>query len=141
MLEIFDNTCILLAKAEQKHDNYTKQVFKKKGFNFNPVHALVLYTLYKGDGVNLSDLGKRSNLGNSTLTSVIDKLEKLDLIERRSDPNDRRAYNIHLKAKAIDIKEELLESIKHIYETMVKGSSEADIEAFKRVLHNIFNNL
>lgn len=141
MLEIFDNTCILLAKAEQKHENYTKQVFKENGFEFNPIQALVLYTLYKRDGINLSDLGKRCYLSNSTLTSVIDKMESFGLIERRLDPEDRRAYNIFLKDKAKEIREDLLNSMQHIYDRMMTDCTQEDVDAFRRVLIKIFENI
>ena len=140
-LEIFDNTCILLAKAEQKHENYTRQVFRENGLEFNPIQALVLYTLYKGDGISLSDLGKKCFLGNSTLTSVIDKIESLGLIERRLDPEDRRVYNIYLKDKGIEIRESLLNSMQYIYNKMMTDCTKEDIEVFRRVLLKIYENL
>lgn len=141
MLEIFDNTCILLAKAEQKHYNYTKEALQKAGFEFGPIHMLLMYTLFKGDGINLTDLGKRCFLENSTLTGLIDKLEALGLVERRSVLGDRRAYNIFLTDKAKEIQGEMSEVSRYIYEKMVPNCSAEDIAAFRRVLLNIYENL
>lgn len=141
MLEIFDNICILLSKAEQKHYQYTKEVLKRQKLGITPVQMLVLYTLYKGDGISVSELGKRSYLDNSTLTGLIDRLECSGLVSRTDVPEDRRAYNIVLTEKAIKLKESVLEACREVRTEMLKDCSEEEVATFEKVLLKIFNSL
>ena len=69
MLEVFNSLCILLAKAEQKHYQYTKRCLEKAGMErLTPGQMAVLYALYKHDGISITELGKAIYLDNSTLT-------------------------------------------------------------------------
>jgi DNA-binding MarR family transcriptional regulator len=48
------------------------------------------------DGVRMTDLANAVVLTKSGLTSLVDRMEEAKLIERRPDPQDRRATRIHL---------------------------------------------
>ncbi len=141
MLQIFDNICILLAKAEQKHNQFTKAVLNQKNLGITPVQMLVLYTLYKGDGISVSELGKRSYLDNSTLTGLIDRLEMMKLVYRADSPEDRRAYLIFLTQKAIDLKTAVLEVCNTVRTEMLKECTGEEIKVLERVLLKIYQTL
>lgn len=141
MLEIFDSVCILLAKAEQKHFQFTKKMLDEKGLGITPGQLIVLYTLYKKDGVSITDLGKRSFLDNSTLTGLIDRLERLQLLSRVDVPGDRRSFSIYLTPAALLIRDDVIEIMNSVAKTMLAGCSAAEVKTFQKVLHNIFNKL
>jgi len=141
MLDIFDSVCILLAKAEQKHFQFTKRMLDEKGLGITPGQLIVLYTLYKKDGVSITDLGKRSFLDNSTLTGLIDRLERLQLLSRVDVPGDRRAFSIYLTPAALLIRDDVTEVMNSVAKTMLAGCSAAEVKTFQKVLHNIFNKL
>jgi DNA-binding MarR family transcriptional regulator len=46
-------------------------------------------------GIRLKDLSHEVNLAHSTVSGIVDRLEKQELIERRSDPTDRRVSRIY----------------------------------------------
>lgn len=48
------------------------------------------------DGIRMTDLANAVVLTKSGLTSLVDRMEVVGLIERRPDPEDRRATRIHL---------------------------------------------
>ena len=121
MLEIFDSVCILLAKAEQKHFQFTKRLLDEKGLGITPGQLIVLYTLYKKDGLSITDLGKRSFLDNSTLTGLIDRMERLHLLSRVDVPGDRRAFSIFLTPEALAIREEATQIMESVANTMLAG--------------------
>lgn len=141
MLEIFDSVCILLAKAEQKHFQFTKRMLDEKGLGITPGQLIVLYTLYKKDGVSITDLSKRSFLDNSTLTGLIDRLERIQLLSRVDVPGDRRSFSIFLTPAALKIREDVIEIMHSVAGTMLAGCSAAEVKTFQKVLHNIFNKL
>ena len=52
------------------------------------------------EGINQSGLADLLEIEGITLTRILDKLEEKGLVTRRSDPNDRRAWRLHLTHKA-----------------------------------------
>jgi DNA-binding MarR family transcriptional regulator len=141
VLEIFDSVCILLAKTEQKHFQYTKRMLDERGLSITPGQMIVLYTLYKKDGVSITDLSKRCYLDNSTLTGLMDRLERLQLVQRVDVPGDRRAFSIFLTPEAMGIRDQVVEVMETVATTMLEGCSEAEIKIFEKVLRNIFTKL
>ena len=141
MLEIFDSVCILLAKAEQKHFQFTKKMLDERGLGITPGQMIVLYTLYKKDGASITDLSKRCYLDNSTLTGLMDRLERLKLVRRVDVPGDRRAFSIFLTPQALAMRSQVTEVMEKVATTMLAGCSEQEIMVFEKVLRNIFNKL
>jgi MarR family transcriptional regulator, transcriptional regulator for hemolysin len=60
----------------------------------------VLVHLGRNEGMNQSSLAEVLEVRNITLGRHIDRLEETRWVERRRDPNDRRAYRLFLTAKA-----------------------------------------
>ena len=141
MLEIFDSVCILLAKAEQKHFQFTKKLLDERRLGITPGQMIVLYTLYKKDGASITDLSKRCYLDNSTLTGLMDRLERLQLVSRVDVPGDRRAFSIFLTPQALAMREQVFAVMDKVAEIMLEGCSEQEIAAFEKVLRNIFAKL
>src|SRR6476619_2825006 len=56
----------------------------------------VLLRLERHEGLKQSDLAEILDLQPITLTRLVDRLCENGLIERRPDPNDRRAKRLHL---------------------------------------------
>ena len=141
MLEIFDSVCILLAKAEQKHFQFTKKMLDERRLGITPGQMIVLYTLYKKDGASITDLSKRCYLDNSTLTGLMDRLERLQLVSRVDVPGDRRAFSIFLTPQALAMREQVFAVMDKVAEIMLEGCSEQEIAAFEKVLRNNFAKL
>jgi DNA-binding MarR family transcriptional regulator len=140
LLEIFDSMCILLAKSEQKHFSYTKKILDQSGLEISPGQLVVLYSLFNKDNISISELSKNVLLDNSTLTGLIDRLEKVDLVSRIDTPNDRRSYQIILTEKAKTHKLAILKVMKQIEGKMLEGCSEAEIHMFRGILQRILVN-
>lgn len=83
-----------LAKANQAGN----KVWRKHmaGLNLTAVQGMVLNFLKQRDQITSKELGERTRLDSATMTGILDRLEKLDLVERQSHPSDRRAIIICL---------------------------------------------
>lgn len=140
LLEIFDSMCILLARSEQKHFSYTKKMLDQSGLEISPGQLVVLYSLFNKDNISISELSKNVLLDNSTLTGLIDRLEKADLVLRIDTPNDRRSYQIILTEKAKAHKSTILAVMNEIESKMLEGCSEAEISMLRSILQRILVN-
>ena len=63
-------------------------------------HAKVLVFLSRAEGCTQARLAELCDTDPMTLVRVLDRMEKDDWLERRPDPNDRRAYRLFLKPGA-----------------------------------------
>jgi MarR family transcriptional regulator, organic hydroperoxide resistance regulator len=91
-----ESDCIFfqLAKASQLANRFLSQ--KVSELNLTPVQALVLGFLHQEDQITSSELGRKTELDSATLTGILDRLEAAGIIERKSNPDDRRSIHIHL---------------------------------------------
>ncbi|MEL0608198.1 MarR family transcriptional regulator [Vibrio tasmaniensis] len=67
-----------------------------------------LMCLWEEEGITQRDIAAKSKVENSTTTRTLDKLEKLELVERRADPNSRRSFRIYLTEKGKALQETLI---------------------------------
>jgi DNA-binding MarR family transcriptional regulator len=82
---------------------------KLASFGLTTTQFFLLTALYEEDGVAISILAQKVALDKATLTGLLDRLERDDLIERKADPDDRRAIRIFLTQKAESMREKLTE--------------------------------
>ncbi|PKF48929.1 MarR family transcriptional regulator [Enterovibrio nigricans] len=60
--------------------------------------------LWEEEGVTQRQIAQKAKVESSTTTRTLDKLEKLELVERRADPDSRRNYRIFLTQKGKDLR-------------------------------------
>jgi len=99
--------------------------------------AATLEALADGD-LRLGDLGKRLGITASTLTRNLARLEERGLMERVSDPDDRRAQRAALTAAGREAAEQVRKSeeafTRSILERLPPGSAEQSLEVFDQLL-------
>lgn len=61
-----------------------------------PSDAGILRLLRMAAGISQQDLAGKLNIHPSRLVALLDNLEKHGFLERRSNPDDRRLYSLHL---------------------------------------------
>ena len=97
--------------------------FKKVNLT-EPQGMLIRCLAHNGD-MKISDLSKRLDLSNSTVSGIVDRLEKNGFVNRERSKKDRRVVNISLnknyKNSAKSYFNEIEEKLKRI---MSKGSEE-----------------
>ncbi len=69
--------------------------------------TLVLRALIKEGKLPVSELSKRLGLTNSTVSGIIDRLEKEDYVQRCRDVKDRRIVYVCLSEKTYRLKREI----------------------------------
>ena len=73
-----------------------RRLFVQSGLDVTPEQWVVLFRLYERDGLTQSELGDRTVKDKTTVTRILDRLEKKGLLYRRRDTRDRRSQRIHL---------------------------------------------
>ncbi|UWZ84174.1 MarR family winged helix-turn-helix transcriptional regulator [Occallatibacter riparius] len=57
--------------------------------------SAVMQAVVQHDGISLKDLSREVSLAHSTVSGIVDRLEKRGMIERRTDAADGRVTRIH----------------------------------------------
>jgi DNA-binding MarR family transcriptional regulator len=91
----------LLGKAYQQVQQAAKQRLGAHGVT--PTQYALLCVLRERDGQTGAELGERLQLDSATITGILDRLERAEMIERRADRTDRRVNRIFATAHARDL--------------------------------------
>lgn len=108
---------------------------------FNGAQGRILYVLWQEDGVTISTLSSKTSLANTTLTSMLDRMESGGLIHRTPSPTDRRASLIRLTDKARSLQADYDRISQQMNEQYYKGFSDDEIRTLEALLQRVLNNL
>ncbi|WP_025847523.1 MarR family winged helix-turn-helix transcriptional regulator [Brevibacillus agri] len=122
----------LLGKAYQKIWQMEKA--KLSPYGITPVQFVLLHALWEKDGQKGVELGSRLRLDGATITGVLDRLQNMGLIERRSDPNDRRTNLIFLTQRGKELEQPLNQISDEVNQEAMSIFSEEEAKLFKNML-------
>ncbi|MDY6879567.1 MAG: MarR family transcriptional regulator [Thermodesulfobacteriota bacterium] len=111
----------------------------QEGLDITPIQVMLLFFLKKNNGCSLTALSRGVMIENSTVTGLVDRLEKAGCVERRKNPSDRRGYLIHLTEKGDRLAIQALPLVKGVNEEIKAGYTDEEVEAFKKVLIGAFD--
>ena len=132
----------LISKIKQISGRIFDKKLKSYDINdLNPAQGRIIFSLWKHDNVPISELVKQTALGKTTLSSMLDRLEKSGYIITKPDKNDKRKTLICLSEKSQAIKDRHEAVSKEMTELFYKGLSEAEIDEFEATLRHILSNL
>jgi MarR family transcriptional regulator, organic hydroperoxide resistance regulator len=81
-----------------------------ESYGVTMAQSFILFSLLEKDGCTLTEIGNRAQIDNSSLTTMVDKLEKEGLVERRLSAQDRRVVNLYLTEKGHGLAEKVYNS-------------------------------
>jgi len=84
----------------------------------------VLSLLERHAGINQGGLADILEVEPITLGRMIDRLQEADLVERRADPADRRAWRLHLTTKGEELMRLLQPHARETIAAMMEGVDE-----------------
>ncbi len=108
---------------------------------FNGAQGRILYVLWQCNNISISQLSVQTSLANTTLTSMLDRMESSGLIVRNPDPNDRRNKLISLTDKAKALKSDYEKISLQMSELYYIGFTQSEITQFESYLQRVLSNL
>ena len=114
---------------------------RARQFGMTRAQWAVLFRLQRNEGLKQSELADLLEVQPITLTRLIDRLCENDLIERRSDPSDRRAKRLFLTPAAKPVIERLTAVSEKMMARVLAGLDRSAREAVVASLATVKNNL
>lgn len=136
------NGGFLISKIKQIQGRVFEKLLTEHGIDqFNGAQGRILFVLWDDDNIPISELSDKTGLAKTTLTSMLDRLERTGNIQRAFDPHDRRKINIKLTDSARSLKNRYDEVSMHMNEIFYKDFSDEEIITFEKKLARILENL
>lgn len=136
------NGGFLISKVKQIQGRVFERMLDENGISeFNGAQGRILFVLWETDNIPISELSKRTGLAKTTLTSMLDRLERSGHIRREPDPDDRRTVRIRLTETAEALREKYERVSAMMNDVFYKGFSDDEILTFEKGLGKILDNL
>jgi len=131
----------LISKIHRLSGRVFGRMLRAHDIEINPAQGRILFVLWREDGIPIRELAKRTSLGKSALTSMLDRLEEAGYVARERSEADRRVILVRRTAKdraAQAAYERVSEKMAEVY---YAGLESQEIDAFERTLERILGNL
>lgn len=97
----------------------------------------VLATLHYSEGLTQKELAELLLVTKGNVVGLLDRLQKLDLVERRPDPDDGRTNRVHLTGRG----RRKIESVLPVHDRLVLGTlgclRQPEVETLRQLLKTL----
>jgi DNA-binding MarR family transcriptional regulator len=131
----------LIARIHQLAGRIFSRKLREHGVEINPAQGRIMFVLWKDDLIPINELARKTSLGKSTLTSMLDRLESSGYIMRVRCTEDRRATLIKRTEKDRAFEKLYVEVSQDMKRLFYRGFSTKEVEIFETYLRRILNNL
>ena len=140
-ISVEDCPYYLVSRATLAVTSALKERFTRGGIvNVRPAYLGVLMSLWQQDGIKVNELGQRAGLEPSTMTGLIDRMERDGLVERTAHQDDRRAQKIHLTSQGRGVRQAVLAIIEETLADVLRSIPKKEMAVTKGVLRRIIGN-
>ena len=114
---------------------------RTRSFGITGPQMRAVIAIMRFPGINQGALADRLDVEPITTCRMVDRLEQAGLVERRRDPQDRRAWQLFLTDAAEPIAENLQAIGQTVLNESLDGVAPGDRDAIMTILGSIRDNL
>jgi DNA-binding MarR family transcriptional regulator len=101
----------------------------------------VLAALREQDGRRMGDLSKTTSIEVSTLTRLVDNMEKDGLVTRRREADDARAISLYVTPSGRRLTQRIVPIAERYEAVALKGFTAGEVEVLKKALRRLYDNM
>ena len=121
---------------------FTKQVYEQlEGRGLSSGQPKILEYLYEHDGSVQKDIAQACKIEPATVTSLLSRMEKSEIIERRMQNNNRRFWYVYLTEKGREEAVYVKKAFDTVKEIALKDFTNKEKEVFIGYLKRVNKNL
>ena len=131
-----------VSKIKQLGDRIFEKILAERGIEaFNGAQGRILYVLFQEDGVPIKTISEKCGLAITSLTTMLERMEKTGLILRRQDDGDKRKTLLFLTDKARALEKDFIAVSEAMGSIYYQGFTEEEIRAAEGYMDRIRLNL
>lgn len=132
----------LVAKIHQAAKRIFSKMLIEEGLGeINSAQGRILFVLWQKDGIPITELARKTALEKSTLTAMLNRLERKGLLQRIRPKEDRRTMLISLTPANTRLEKKFEKASADMTARFYKGFSEEERDMVEGFLRRIFSNL
>lgn len=124
--------CLIIKNTWQKLSRYYNQRLSK--YDLSVPKALLLLEIAPDTGRTPGFLAHSLDLENSSMTGLLDRLEKKGLIQRKPNPNDRRGFLIFLTPEGVKARDTIKSLVEELDSKLRAELLPEEIKVFRKVM-------
>lgn len=130
ILQIINTDIVVTLEKELRN---IAEIIKRKGreilkdYNITPPQFVALQWLQEDGEMTIGELSTKMYLAFSTMTDLVDRMERNQLVERARDKKDRRVVRVKLLAEGERIIAEVILKRQQYLQGVLKNFSEKEI--------------
>jgi DNA-binding MarR family transcriptional regulator len=118
-----------------------KKLFEKELYDLVPSYGNILTVLYDHNGtLSMKEIGTLLGKEKSTITAIVDKLEKLGYVMKLKSEQDRRTTYVCLTEMGKDIEKKFEEISFDVHKTAYNNFTQEEKTEFLRLLKKMNQN-
>ncbi len=137
--ELESDFLVLLYDVARHMRTHADQMARKHGMT--RAQWIILARLERQPGLSQNELAAIAEVAPITVARLIDRLEALGLVERRTDPADRRIWRLRLTPAAAPFLREIKRCRAKLHDVMAEGIDSAVLDAMVVGLRGMKDNL
>ena len=132
----------LMSQIGRINSRVWERLLKECGVDaFNGAQGRILYVLWEHEKLTITDIARLTSMANTTLTSMLDRMETEGLVNRTHDKVNRRQIFVSVTEKANEYREKYEQISDDMNSIFYNGFSESEIADFENYLRKILKNL
>lgn len=136
-MELYSCINFLLSASQHTVFQYLNDQLSAHGIT--PAQYGVLNCLWSHECLSPKQIGEILRLEASSISSILDRMQKNDLIERNIDPDNRRAILVSATPKAKDMQKPVEKIIDDMNAYFLEPFSEEERDVLLKSLHTIMD--
>jgi DNA-binding MarR family transcriptional regulator len=129
--------CVNYLLTTAQHSVFLKMTEKLSAFEITPVQYAVLYCLWENDKRSPKEIAERLKLENSTISGILERMEKKELIKRSISKEDRRFIQVILTKKGASLKEDVLATVEQVNNEVLSIFTAEECDQLKKILRTL----
>jgi DNA-binding MarR family transcriptional regulator len=131
----------LISQIHQLSSRIFSKMLRDYQIDINHAQGRIIFALWKNNQIPINDLAKETSLSKSTLTTMLERLEKSGHIVRKPSKTDKRVTIVCLTQKSNYLRNDYQKISSDATDLFYKGFTDYEILHFELSLKKVLKNL
>ncbi|MBC7088341.1 MAG: MarR family transcriptional regulator [Tissierellales bacterium] len=110
-------------------------------YNLTAPQFTALQILINSGGMTISELSQKMDLACSTITDLVDRMEKSELVKRTRDEKDKRVVRVTTLKKGGEVLNKVMDKRISFLESKLENLSSEEKESLMNALEKLYINM
>ena len=130
-----------ISQIKQLQDRIFERMLNENGIEISGGQGRILFVLWKKDHLTISEISEQTSLAKNTVSVVVDGMVRKGIVERETNPSNRRQTILSLTDYAQSMREQYEAVSQQMNQLFYQGFSEREQKEFESFLARILKTL